>query len=258
MRTRHTGTLSPDSVYDSRGRPEYVPKKPDPEYVPPTDEELAEDERDEEDSARRRAESEAGKLRASGKVVAYDETPEWGPPMFWTDLLFFGDTDILGIYDLAEPPEGRSITFHLASAAGQVRVELRNRCSKDIDRRGVVTYDESLADPIVTVATETGTFRGTVPTCWPGGIVSCPAVIMKPGTPREVADAVLKVFMRVGEDFPTSFYANLADTGRCGYCGRKLEDPISRALRIGPNCAKHFHIEHSERMRVAVEKARAA
>lgn len=76
---------------------------------------------------------------------------------------------------------------------------------------------------------------------------------------QEIADKLARYFDRLFAEInlPEDLSAILAPSKRCFACGRPLDDPISKALWIGPTCAKNLGVPHnSEAVRIIAEKRR--
>lgn len=69
------------------------------------------------------------------------------------------------------------------------------------------------------------------------------------------AKAIIGKAVSMGD---VSYYGMLADTGRCDMCNRKLKDPVSKILRLGPDCARRSGLKHSSDLAKKVKQWREA
>jgi hypothetical protein len=70
------------------------------------------------------------------------------------------------------------------------------------------------------------------------------AVVFPSRTPQAIADRVANT-LRLIDCNPENFFALLDSASGCAFCGRPLRDPISKAIGVGPDCAKWQRIPHN-------------
>jgi Family of unknown function (DUF6011) len=197
--------------------------------------------------ALRKTAFEAWLARRSGAVAAAVR------PLWINTLL---DGWLIGIDEqgpLSIQPTAVSLILNiLLPPDGEMALRLETRKSEEAFLPTRINWPLS-----VRARTEHGLHRGNIHqhademTYW--------TVIFPAGTPQAVVDRVAAVFGHVSSmDMPTDFPAILPPGDRCDFCHRRLNDPSSKVLRIGPDCAAHMGIPHGDSAADRVLTARAA
>jgi len=173
--------------------------------------------------------------------------------MSFEHWLMYSGADARGIFE-AMPTAGR-ITVPLSINGGSISITIESKKAKQ-KNGNIETYLER-PFPI------SGFIDGNYIT---GAIVEnnndemhSAIVQLKAGTPQIYADRIASLFEYMNENvtLPDELPAILASSDKCFECGKALDDQISKALLIGPTCARKLGVFHNaEAAQKILEKRR--
>ena len=249
------------TVWDDRN---LAPPKPLEDYEPLpelTDEEAAEMDREFLEAAIESQQEQADTLRARGYTVTNGPV-EWVSPIEdWVSRAL--GWEMPGFSDDArEPMDARKVVLPLNLPGGSpkdaVKVSIETRIINTLDRDGRTTWREVLDEMTLTVYADGHFYPGLVEYtgCTEMGYT---LIALQRDPPPEIGERVLRVLLDIdgaAPDWPAPLYAALKPLNKCQVCGRKLDDPVSRVLQLGPTCASHLGLEHSQRMVESVTRHR--
>ncbi|AHF00271.1 DUF6011 domain-containing protein [Thioalkalivibrio paradoxus] len=253
-----TATLKSKAVtaWDERNLASLKPQ--DFEPLPDlTDEESAEMDREFLASATEAQQEQADDLRARGYTVTPGPV-EWISPIEqWVSRLLCweipGSSD-----DASEPMGARKVALTLDLPGGSpkdaIKVSIETKVVQEVDRDGRTTWHESLDTVSLTVYADGQSYLGFVEctcVCEMGHTL----IALQRDPSPEIGQRVLRVLLDIdgdAPDWPAPLYAALKPLNKCQACGRKLDDPVSRVLQLGPTCANNLGLAHSQRVVEAV------
>jgi hypothetical protein len=252
----------PAAVCDDRGKPplellDFSISDP----TPPTPGEASEADREFLENATQTQQERAEELRARGYTVTLGPIAWVSPVEAWLSNLLGWECPGCSP-DSSEPLDARKIALTLDLPGGAprdaVKVGIETRVIQQIDREGGATWCESIDAVALTVYAD-GHFHLGFVEIHGGCEMSHTLVALQRDPPAEVGERVLRALTGIEgftEAWPAPLYASLKPLNKCQVCGRKLDDPVSRVLQIGPTCAAHMGLEHSERLAEAVVASR--
>lgn len=166
--------------------------------------------------------------------------------------------------DSIEPINARRIALTLdlpgGSAKDAVKVTVETTTHKTIHRFGKETWCEHI-DTITLMVYADGKFYSGIAEYTSISEMGYTLVALRNDPPPEVGDRVLSVLIGIegyAKDWPAPLYAALKPLNKCQACGRKLDDPVSRVLQLGPTCASHIGLPHNQAVVEAVMRYRKA
>ena len=257
MRTTTIQNKRPD-VYDMRNS---EPLKPmdDGDWPEMTPEELEEEQREYRSNAMEIQAEEAQTLMAKGYTVALGPIDWQCPVEAWiSKLLGFEFPISISRTDANAKPRRLRLTLDLPGGRHDdwLQLTVETTIKKTLWDDGS-DFDEVFHGASLKVFADGCYFLGKFENAcceMNGGIVSlrkCPD--------QEIADRVLAQLLSIdysAADWPLPLYARLKPLNKCQACNRKLDDPVSRVLQLGPTCAKGLGLPHNQAIADAVNRLR--
>lgn len=257
MRTTTIQNKRPD-VYDMRNQPP-LPPMDDSDLPKMTREEIEQSEREYRSNAIAAQAEEAQALKAQGYTVALGPIDwECAVDGWISKLLGFEFPVSINRADQHAKPRRLRLTLDLPAGRDddwlQITVEtIINQTLWDDES----TFDEVFHGAALKVLSGGQFFIGSFVHSgfeMTGGIVRLRHCI-----DQAIADRVLAQLLNIdhaADDWPLPLYARLKPLNRCQACNRKLDDPVSRVLQLGPTCAKRLGLPHNQAIADAVNRAR--
>lgn len=229
------------------------------ELPPLTDEEEAEMDEEFFNNAVEEQNDCAERLRSEGLTVALGPIAWCCPVQEWVSRALGFKTGFAWD-EVDETAVARRLTLTLELPGGDpddfVHVTVETTIGKQLADWGT-TYSETFDYQSLRVRSDGIFYRGSYDLAvaeMVGGLV-----MLRGDAPQEVAERVLAVMTSIdagADDWPVPLYARLKPLNKCQACNRRLDDPVSRVLQIGPTCAKRLGLPHNQALADAVNRAR--
>ena len=237
-----------------------APLKPLEDFEPlpdPTEGKAAEIDREFRESAVEEQQEQASKLRACGYTVTPGPV-EWISPIEeWVSRLLGWETPGFS-GDASEPMEAHKVALTLDLPGGSpkdaVKVSVETMVVQEMDIDGHMARHQYLGAVTLIVYTDGQYYPGFVEYTGKCEMNHTLIALQRDPSP-EIGQRVLRVLLDIdgdAPDWPAPLYAALKPLNKCQACGRKLDDPVSRVLQLGPTCADNLGLAHNQRVVEAV------